>query len=290
MSWIVIGIFSLVVAAVLMQLFKYFVTAPELAAQDAASKRKNSAKKPQSSTPKPPKAQKSSDSSSKSQESSSQEVKKEKAAPAVSSSAQSHPQVDTPKENKPTKDNKPQKAAKEPKGQKDKLASSNESKAASSGNESAEGKKKEKGKKPEEKKPKVEKKKKASELATETTDEEFARQWAADYTPSASIKNETSSAPVATPEWRQVGSSDAQLEDIKKKLQLAEAELTTSRETNKLAHEKHQESLSRATRTLQSSEAQHKETIARLQRELDMVKGSGMGVNDTLRSKDYSKS
>jgi cytoskeletal protein RodZ len=162
-SWIYIGVFSIVVAFVLMQLFKYFVTAPEIAAQDAASKRKNAAKKPQGSTPKTPK--KSSDSTPKSQESSSSSqepaVPKEKKAAvpaAVNSPAQPHPQVDAPKDNKPTKENKPQKAGKEPKGQREKLANSSELKA-SSGNES-DKKKKDKGKKPEtEKKPKGDKKK-----------------------------------------------------------------------------------------------------------------------------------
>ena len=86
-----------------------------------------------------------------------------------------------------------------------------------------------------------------------------------------------------------MGSSDGQVEEYKKKLHVLESELLNSQETNKLAHEKHQEALSRATRALQATEQQHQATITRLQRELDMVKESGMGVNDALRSKDYSK-
>jgi hypothetical protein len=126
-------------------------------------------------------------------------------------------------------------------------------------------------------------------LATETTDEEFARQWAADYQPTSSNKNENIPAP-ATPEpWRQVGNTDAQIEEFKKKLQFLENELAVSRETNKTAHEKHQESLSRSTRVQKESEEKYKVEIARLNHELNMVKSSGKGVNDTLINMNYSK-
>lgn len=295
MAWLYIAVFSVVVAVVLVQLFKYFVTAPELAAQEAGTKRKNSTSKKQSNT-KTTKAQKSTDSSSKQQESSSSSAqesapkeKKDKSNPAGAVSSPAQPKVEVPKENKPAKENKAQKP-KESKSQKDKVANSDLK--ASSGNESTDGgKKKEKGKKADAEKKAKGGEKKKKELATETTDEEFARQWAADYNPSSSSnKNEVATATTAAPEaWRQVGSSDAQIDEYKKKLKVLEEELSTSRETNKTAHEKHQEALSRATRTLQATEQQHKETIARLQRELDMIKDGGMGVNDTLSSKNYSK-
>ena len=150
-----------------MQLFKYFVTAPEIAAQDAASKRKASAKKPQGSTAKTPKAQKSTDSTPKHQESSSsssssaQDASKEK-KPATSSASSSA--LARKADTKPAKENKSQKP-KEPKTQKDKLANSSENKASSE-NESADADKSgKKGKKPEaEKKPKTEKKKVLSSL------------------------------------------------------------------------------------------------------------------------------
>lgn len=86
-----------------------------------------------------------------------------------------------------------------------------------------------------------------------------------------------------------MGSSDAQIEEYKKKLQFLENELSTSRDTNKTSHEKHQETLSRLNRQLQATEQQYKDKLERLQRELDLVKESGRGVNDTLLAKDYSK-
>jgi hypothetical protein len=86
-----------------------------------------------------------------------------------------------------------------------------------------------------------------------------------------------------------VGANDTQIDEYKKKLKLMEEELTVSRETNRAAHEKHQEALSRATRNLQATEEKLKAEVTRLNNELAMVKSSGMGANDTLMSKNYSK-
>lgn len=126
-------------------------------------------------------------------------------------------------------------------------------------------------------------------MATETTDEEFARQWAADYQPTTTNKNEPALNPTTPEPWRQVGSSDAQIEEYKKKLQFLETELSTSRDTNKTSHEKHQETISRLNRQFQASEAQFKEQIKQLTHELNLVKNGGLGVNDSLSKTNYSK-